>query len=76
MGGTSMALASHPDPVRSKLKTNLLAGRLAGLFVIRMPALGCIRIAAPEGATACAVALRGAAVREPAGTRCAPGGAW
>ena len=75
MGGTSMALASHPDPVRSKLKTNLLAGRLAGLFANLLPVLGCIRIA-PEGTAACAV-LTGAAVREPrhSGARWAGGAA-
>jgi hypothetical protein len=70
-----MALVSHPDPVRSKLNAGPLAVRLASLFAIRMPVLGCIRIA-PEGTAACAV-LAGAAVREPrhSGARWAGGAA-
>ena len=63
-----------PDPGRVMLKTGPLAGRLAGLFAIRMPVLGCIRIA--EGTAVCAVP-GGAAVREPghSGARWVFGGA-
>ena len=66
-----MALA-HPYPVRVRWPTTgPLAKRFAGLFAIRMPILGCIHVA-PEGIAVCAVARRGAAVREYGhdGTRC------
>ena len=70
-----MALASHPDPVRSKLNPNLLAKRVIASLMrdLREP-FGCLRTA-PEGAAACAVPS-GAAVREPGhnGTRSPLGG--
>ena len=43
-----MALASHPDPVRSKLKANLLAKRILASLTrdMRQP-LGCLRVPEP-----------------------------
>ena len=43
-----MALASHPDPVRSKLNPNLLAKRMLASLTrdLRQP-LGCLRVPEP-----------------------------
>ena len=43
-----MALASHPDPVRSKLNPNLLAKRMLASLIrdMRQP-FGCVRVPEP-----------------------------